>query len=100
MKKTVRILSVIFLLAVYCFAVSIVNSSIKFGVKDSASEKEQYLYTISTNLHFNSFQLEKLVDGICNLHTLNLKKSVNEFCSIIKTVEQLIRTKKIIYLKY
>lgn len=100
MKKSFRLSGVLFLITIYCFAITVISLPVKFGTSNSQSEKEQYLYSASTDFHVNTSQLEKLIDSIYNLHTLSLKKSVNEFCLIVKTVEQLIRTEYVQYFKF
>lgn len=90
MSKSARISSVLFLIAVYCFAISIVSSPEKFGIKEKISHTAQHISAAEIGMFFKTLQLKKLNDVVDVIHTVSLKKSLNKFSLITKTIHQLI----------
>ena len=100
MKKGGSILSVFFLVVIYCFAIAVTTLPIKFGIKNNTTYQEQLLYSTSTDFHFNTSQVGKLSNGAHHFQTLSIKKTIFEFYKIAKTIDRLLKTEYAQYFKY
>lgn len=94
MKSNIKTLNVVFLTAIYCFAIVFVAKTVAhFDFKDiSTSSQEKITSDFSTKLFCHTSQSESSVNNINNLPTPNLKKPFNGLWVITKTIEQLFET--------
>jgi hypothetical protein len=93
-KNSIRILSIVFLTAIYCFAIGIVTKSLANSdfQNNSTTSQEQYFSDFSTNLFCHTPQSESSVTNYNNLPAPNFKNSFSGFLAITKTTEQLFET--------
>ena len=94
MKSSIRILSVVFLTAIYCFTIGVVTKS--FAHSDfknyPTSSQEKIISDFSIKLFCHTSQSESSVNNLNNLPAPNLKNSFTEFWGIVKATEQLIES--------
>jgi hypothetical protein len=90
-KSSIKILSVIILIAFYSYSIGVMNTSIKIteNYGNPKSDKEFYFSNISTNLFCYTFQKESSVSNFNNLSTSNLKHLFNNPWLIIKAAKQI-----------
>lgn len=89
-KSSNRILSVVFLIAIYCFAISVITKSFAhsdFQNKQTSSQ-EKIISDFSTKLFCQTSQSESSVNNFNNLPTPNFKNSF----TVVKVTEQLFET--------
>jgi len=89
-KNSVRILSVFFLTAVYCFAiVAVLKSKMHSDFKSNpTSSHEKYISDLSTKLFCHTAQTESSANSFTNLPSSNFKNLISGFWSALKIVEQ------------
>ena len=94
MKKNIRILGVLALTAIYCFAIG--SATISFPHSNfydsSNTSQEKHFSDLSTKLFCQSSQSENSVNNYNKLPTPNFKKSYNEHWSVTQTTEHLFKT--------
>jgi hypothetical protein len=93
-KSSFRILSVVFLTAIYCFAIGVVTKSFAHSdFKDyPTSSQEKIISDFSTKLFCHTSQSESSVNNINNLPAPSFKNPFNGLWAITKTTEQLFET--------
>ncbi|MDD4149768.1 MAG: hypothetical protein PHE33_07050 [Bacteroidales bacterium] len=90
MKNDIRKSSVLVLIAIYCFAIGIVTTSINHYDVQTAqtTEQEKFLSTVSVNLYCHTTQLESSVSNLNDLPSPNFKNPFKNLWAFNKTVEQ------------
>ena len=91
MKNSVKILSVIILVAFYSYSIGVMNTSPKitdnYGIPKS--EKKFYFSDISANPFIYTLQKESSVNNYNNLSASNIKLLFNNPWTVIKTTKHL-----------
>lgn len=94
MKNSVRILSVLLLTAIYCYAIGTVDAS--FTSADSKgtlhTEQEKYNLNVASQLFCPTSQTENSVSSPSQLPTPSIEKQYNQQWAAIKAAEQLFET--------
>jgi hypothetical protein len=93
-KNSIRILGVVFLTAIYCFAIGVVTKSLAhsdFNINSTTSQ-EQYFSDFSTKLFCHTSQSESSVNNYINQPVPSFKNPFNGLWAIAKTTEQLFET--------
>lgn len=90
MKKSVRILGVTILTAVYCLAVTVVdNAPIAFDIENhQTTGQEQFLAVISNSLFSHTPQSERSVNSFNYFPVPNFKSFYDNHWSINNSIEQ------------
>jgi len=93
-KNSIRILSVVFLTAIYCFAIGVVTKSLAHSDfnSNSTTSQEQYFSDFSTKLFCHTSQSESSVNNYINQPVPSFKNPFNGLWAISKTTEQLFET--------
>ena len=94
MKRTGSYLFVIFLIAVYCFAIGVVTKTlVRFDIQTTpTNEQEECFSTFSISLFNHTSQSESSVTSFSNLPAPSFKNPFNEFGVICRTTQQLLET--------
>lgn len=94
MKSSFRILSVVFLTAIYCFAIGVVTKSLAHSDfnNNSTTSQEQYFSDFSTKLFCHTSQSESSVNNYINQPVPSFKNPLNGLWAIAKITEQLFET--------
>lgn len=94
MKNNIRILSVVFLTAIYCFAKGVVTKSLAHSDfhSNTTTSQEQYFSDFSTKLFCHTSQSESSVNNYINQPVPSFKNPFNGLGEISKTTEQLFET--------
>ncbi len=92
MKNTVRVLVVIFLAAIYCFAIAVVPKTVLYsGFQGSLNaEKEGYFTAVSTVLYSHTAPSESSVNHLNNLPAPSFKNPFDKLWTITKSSERLL----------
>jgi len=93
-KSSIRILSVVFLTAIYCFAIGVVTKSLAHSDfhSNTTTSQEQYFSDFSTKLFCHTSQSESSVNNYINQPVPSFKNPFNGLWTITKTTEQLFET--------
>jgi len=93
-KDSIRILSVVFLTTIYCFAIGAVTKSFAHSDfhSNSTTSQEQYFSDFSTKLFCHTSQSESSVNNYNNQPVPSFKNPFKEFWAIAKTIEQFFET--------
>ena len=99
MKSSIKILSVIILIAFYGYSISVINEYpvITDNYDNPKSDMEFYFSNISTNLFSFTLQQESSVNNYNNLLASNIKLLFNNQCTVIKTTKHLFDSEFIQY---
>jgi len=91
MKKNFKILSVLFLISIYVFAINVVAKTFFHNdVKTyPTSSQDIVISNYSSSLFCHTSQAESSVNNINNLPVLNFKNLFTSFLAIIKVTEQI-----------
>jgi len=90
MKNRVKILNVVLLTAIYCFAISVVKPySYADAQGNSTNSGEQYFSVLKTELFCHTSQSESSVNILNNLPSSCFKNPFNGIWAISKISEQL-----------
>jgi capsule polysaccharide modification protein KpsS len=91
-KATFRILGVIFLAAIYCFAIAVVPKTVLYsGFQGSLNaEKEGYFTAVSTTLYSHTAPSESKVNHVNNLPAPSFKNPFDELWTNVKASERLL----------
>jgi hypothetical protein len=94
MKKNIRILSVIFLTVIYCFAIVAVANSLTHSdnPNNPISSQENIISDFSVKLFYQTSQSESSGNSFKNLPVLNFKNPFTGLWAIIKITEQFLET--------
>ena len=100
MKSSVKILSVIVLIAFYSYSLGVISNSLNItdNYDTSKSDKEVCFSTISANLFSYTFQKESSVNNYNNISASNIKLSFNNPWTVIKTTKHLFNSAFIQYI--
>lgn len=95
MKNSVRILSVLLLTAVYCYALGTVNGSFVSTDKKGAlhTEQEKYTMAVAKQLFCHTSQTENSLSSPTQLPVPSLKKPFDSDWAVIKAAEHFFETK-------
>ena len=94
MQNSARILGVITLIAIYCFAIRTgTNLPTNSGYGHQTAEQKQYLASISNSLFCHNSPSESSVGNFNDLPVPDLKNRSEEPGSITKPIEQLFKAK-------
>jgi hypothetical protein len=93
-KTKIRILSVVLLTAIYCYAIGIATATSTQANPQyySTTSEKEYCLDFSTKLFYHTSQYESSVDNCNNQPTLNIKNPFGFFNTLwahAKTTEQL-----------
>jgi hypothetical protein len=93
-KTKIRILSVVLLTAIYCYAIGIATATSTQANPQyySTTSEKEYCLDFSTKLFYHTSQYESSVDNCNNQPTLNIKNPFGFFNALwahAKTTEQL-----------
>jgi len=93
-KNSIRILSVFFLTAIYCFAISVVTKSLTHSDfhSNSTTSQEQYFSDFSTKLFCHTSQSESSTNNYINQPVPSFKNPFNGLWAIAKITEQIFET--------
>lgn len=91
MKSRSRILSVVFLTAIYCFAIGVVTKSVAHSnfQSNSFASQELYFSDFSTKLFCHTSQSESSVNNNINQPVPSFKNSFKGLLALAKTKELL-----------
>ena len=94
MKSSIKILSIVALTAIYCFAIGVVTKSLTYSdfQSHSTTPQEQYFSDFSTKLFCQTSQSESSVNNYNNLPVPSFKNPFSGLWAITKTTEQLFKT--------
>lgn len=94
MKNTIKILSAVVLIAIYCFAINTATKSINHSnfQHNSNSTQEKYFSDLSTKFFCHTSPPESLVENYNNQPNSSFKNPFNGLWVKIKTTEQLFKT--------
>jgi hypothetical protein len=93
-KNNIRILSVVLLIAIYCFAMGVVTKPLTHSIfhSNTTTSQEQYFSDFSTKLFCHTSPSESLVNNYINQPVPSFKNPFNGLWAIAKTTEQLFET--------
>jgi len=93
-KYNIKILSVVLLTAIYCFAIGVVTNSLTYSdfKSNSTTTQEQYFSDFSTKLFCHTTLTESSVNNYNNLPASSSKNPFNGLLAVTKTTEQLFET--------
>jgi hypothetical protein len=85
---------VIFLTAIYCFAIGVGTNSLAHSDFHSspAPSQEKFIANLSPKLFCHTTQFESSVNNFNNLAAANFKNLFSGFCAIVKATDQLFET--------
>jgi hypothetical protein len=99
MKKSVRIVGVAILAAIFCFSASLVSSSPIHSADQNqlTIEQEQSLAVISSSFSFHQSQSENSVNSFQKIPVPNFKRFSDKHWSITQFYDQLFESKFVQY---
>jgi hypothetical protein len=102
MNKRNRILSAVFLTAIYCFAIGIVSQSFSYSDNSlkQTSANEKFILEISTELFCHTSQTLNYLNSFNNLFAPNYDNTYIGLWKIEKVNEQLIETELSQYISF
>jgi len=94
MKNNFRFVSIVFLTAIYCFAIGVVTKKLTYSdfYDNSATSQEKIFSDTSTIFFCHTNQSESLVNNYNNLFSLNFKNSFSSIWVISKITEKIFET--------
>ena len=99
MKSSIRILNMVFLTAIYCFAIGAVSNSYAYSdfSNNQTSSEEKISSNFSSTLFYHTSQSESSLNSFNNLPVPNFKNSFTGLWAIINASEQLFQTNFVQY---
>lgn len=91
MKKQIRIVGAVVLVALYCIAMGVTNEAFVSSSfeKDMVPSQKKSSPNFSSSLYYPNSQAENIVENYTNLPAPSFKNTFNGFWAIVKTTDEL-----------
>lgn len=86
MKNSIRILGATVLLAIYCFAISVVTTSLSRS-QFQKIDQDKYFSNVTSNLYFHTSPSESSVNNFTNFASPVFKNVYTGLWAIVKAIE-------------